>query len=222
MGFLKNAIWLLLVLYSLSISTPANAHENHYEDSQYFVYHANSIWNLNEHQDDAYDGEYHGETLDEICEKIRVWHDNFRGTATVIDSGAGPVQDANGTVTKLSYYCEIEYDENYFGEFTYTTVTGFAHCDILDSNGETSGVQRVCELNEPAVCEPEVGNPVNLTSALKVESQSDWTSPLDGRFQIVRDYTSRLQIKDNTSIGHGLNWSTIYQSNVCAVSAPLI
>lgn len=101
----RSKSWSLTAFLFFWVATVAVAHDDHAEDSLYYVYYTTPA--LAEHQpDDNYaSAQSHGKSLEEICEKVRLYRDTYPGDATVTNKIGGAYKDANGTVTELSYRC---------------------------------------------------------------------------------------------------------------------
>lgn len=206
-----------LLIFSCMISLPTSSFSHHTptEDRQYWT------WGgaINEEP-------FHDDTLAGICEQIK---DHYVG----IDyPNGGEVINATWThrrdpdtnaITKIQYDCYIQYT-NALGQIvggdSSGGSSGFLHCDELVA-GRIQSLQKVCDPDPVLICELIDGNPIAVSSGLKVQRNMDWSSSVEGRFNFAREYTSRPQLSDLTIAGFGAGWSSPLFGKVTKFNSPI-
>ncbi len=108
----------------------------------------------------------------------------------------------------------VPWDETYECEYEVTWHDGTKSIEHVDGHVQCQRsedripINGFCRPEVPMMCPAEVANPILVHSGAKRQWSTDWTSPIDPRFELRRLYNSDAFYEDAAGVGWGDDWSS--------------
>lgn len=202
----RIALILSLVL-AFCMPLPSYAHSGHGDGEEYYELSYSYSTVPTEHPERG-GYVYHTDSLQEACEKGVLI---FERVANDVETNGLDLDEVEGAYDRVRersgrcYYSHVEYTGERVPFELMHRPEGY--CETQE-NGVLTRYKGDCPEPPLGQCPETGGNPVRIMDGVKQENVTDWSSPLDPRFEFARMYTSSRNGDFLPLATNGIGWTS--------------
>ena len=200
------------------IPTGALSHGDHGPGARFFTW-SSTIGMVN---GDHNNSVYHG-TANQVCERIVGWYEhnaflesNFELLKVEDDLTVHTGDQGAERLRHVYALCHIKSIDP-LGDEVIRIENPRLYCVYEEDDGDVHSSPGPCPI-EPDGCSIDRGNPIDVRTGMKRQQEVDWVSPVDSRFNFVRNYVSDPHPADFATRWMGYGWSTPWFSKISRTS----